>query len=88
MIKFETEIHLCVNSSALRISEAMAPEPAFARGSKVTVETSDSKMVITAKKTNKKFTLPFSEATLLVGLNESNSHAEELASLTPEEIKV
>jgi antitoxin MazE len=87
-MKFETEIKQWGNSLALRISGAMAQEPAFARGSKVTVETSDSKMVITAKKINKKFTLPFSEASLLVGLNESNSHAEELASLTPEEIKV
>jgi antitoxin MazE len=87
-MKFETEIKQWGNSLALRISGAMAQESAFARGSKVTVETSDSKMVITAKKTNKKFTLPFSEASLLVGLNESNSHAEELASLTPEEIKV
>ena len=87
-MKFETEIKQWGNSLALRISGAMAQEPAFARGSKVTVETFDSKMIITAKKTNKQFSLPFSEASLLVGLNDSNSHAEELASLTPEEIKV
>jgi antitoxin MazE len=84
-MRFETEIKQWGNSLALRISAAMAKEPRFTKGTKVIVDTSDGELKIELKEKNKLFSLPFSEAQLLIGLDEVNSHADELATLTARE---
>jgi antitoxin MazE len=87
-MRFETEIKQWGNSLALRISGAMAQEPMFSKGVKVIVETSDNQMTIKPKSVAKKFSFPFNESDLIKDLNAENSHADELATTTSNELTV
>lgn len=81
-----TEIKKWGNSLGLRITSAMASEPQFTNGAKVLVQSTKDGIIIKPVKEAKKYQMPFSEAELLSGLNEHNSHADELAALLPNEI--
>jgi len=87
-MRFETEVKQWGNSLALRISSAMAQEPHFTKGTKVVIETSENELKVIRKVKQKRFSLPFSESELLVGLNENTAHADELAGLFSKEYQV
>ncbi|WP_252178999.1 hypothetical protein [Endozoicomonas sp. 4G] len=85
-MEIEAEIKKWGNSLALRLSGAMAEVPDFSVGTKVCVSISKDGLVIKkAVKESKKLNLPYSEKSLLRGLNPETVHADELAILSEAE---
>ena len=48
----------------------MAQKPHFVKGTKVIIDTSDGELRVKLKEKRKRFSLPFSESDLLIGLTE------------------
>lgn len=88
-MQVETEIKKWGNSLALRISGVMADLPNFSTGTKVIVDVSEDGLIIKpVVETSKKFRLPYSEKDLLAELTSESVHADDLASLTSNDLEL
>ncbi|WP_417824195.1 MazF family transcriptional regulator [Thalassospira lucentensis] len=76
----QSEIKRWGNSAAVRLSRDVLAQARLDVSSPISIDVKAGKIVIEASsKTARKVNLPFSEADLLVGLDASGAHADELA---------
>ncbi len=83
--RFEGTVQPWGNSLGLRITRAMSDMAHIGRGDKVSIEITESGMVITRKEEAKRLRLPFSEAELIAGMTPHTAHADELPTLLDDE---
>lgn len=83
----KSEIKKWGNSLALRITGAMVDLPKFHDGTKVVIEVNEDSLVIKrANKPKRKLKLPYTEKFLLQGMSPYTAHADELATLSKQEM--
>lgn len=83
----QTEIKRWGNSAALRLPSKLLAQAHLEIATPVDINVEAGKIIIQARpKKQKKVRFPFTEKQLLKGLNAKTAHADELASLTANEI--
>lgn len=83
--KFEGTVQPWGNSLGIRITRAMSDMAHIGRGDKVSIEITETGMVISRKKAAKRFNLPYTEADLIAGMTPHRAHADELPSMLEQE---
>lgn len=76
----ESQINKWGNSAAIRIPSTFMSDLGLSINSAINIELSDGRIVIEPKKTAKRLKLPFTEESLLEGLDSYTAHSDELVS--------
>lgn len=76
----ESQINKWGNSAAIRIPSTFMSELGLSINSAIKIELSEGRIVIEPKRKGKNLKLPFTEESLLEGLDSYSAHADELAS--------
>ena len=77
----QTQINKWGNSAAVRIPAGILSDTGLSVNSNISIEAKDGRIVIEpAERLRKSLNLPFSEETLLKGLNAHTAHADEVAA--------
>lgn len=84
--KFEGTVQPWGNSLGIRITRPMSDLARLGKGDKVSIEITESGLVVTRKKATKHLRLPYSETDLIAGLNPHKAHADELPSMLDHEV--
>ena len=86
--KFDGTVQPWGNSLGIRITRPISALAHLDKGDEVSIEVTDTGIVISRKKPLKQFKLPYSEADLLEGLTPHKAHADELPSILDKEVGV
>ena len=76
----ESQINKWGNSAAIRIPSTFMSDLGLSINSAINIELSEGRIVIEPKRKGKNLRLPFTEESLLEGLDSYSAHADELAS--------